>query len=56
MTPAEREVLELVRQGFSNRAIAQVRGRAERTVANQVASMLRKLQVASRRALATLEL
>lgn len=53
LSNAERDVLELIRLGFSNARIAQERQRSERTVANQVASLLRKLQVPSRRALGT---
>jgi DNA-binding NarL/FixJ family response regulator len=52
LTSAERDVLALVRLGWTNTAISKERGRSERTVANQVASLLRKLQVPSRRALA----
>ncbi len=54
LTDAEREVLELVGRGPSNRAIAKARGTTERTIANQVASTLRKLKVPSRRALAAI--
>lgn len=53
VTKAERDVLSLVRLGWQNAAIAAARGRSERTVANQVASLLHKLEVPSRRALAT---
>jgi DNA-binding NarL/FixJ family response regulator len=53
-TPAEREVLELLRDGWSNAAIAQARGTSERTVANQVGSLLRKSGQATRRGLAAL--
>lgn len=52
LTPSEREVLSLVRLGWTNAAIARSRERSERTVANQVASLLEKLRVPSRRALA----
>lgn len=52
ITKAERDVLSLVRLGWQNAAIAAARGRSERTVANQVASLLQKLKVPSRRALA----
>jgi len=48
LTPAEREVLEAVCAGSSNAAIAAARGTAVRTVANQVASLLRKFHVRSR--------
>jgi DNA-binding NarL/FixJ family response regulator len=55
LSNAERDVLELIRLGFSNARIAAERHRSERTVANQVASLLRKLQVPSRRALGTVQ-
>jgi DNA-binding NarL/FixJ family response regulator len=48
LTEAEREVATLVLQGLSNRQIAERRGAALRTVANQVASLLRRLGVRSR--------
>lgn len=48
LTPAEREVLELVVQGLSNAEIAQRRKASVRTVANQVASVLKKLGAPSR--------
>ena len=51
LTITEREVLELVRLGMSNEAIAEARGRSPRTIANQVASLLRKTGRGSRRAL-----
>ncbi|HEX2872658.1 MAG TPA: LuxR C-terminal-related transcriptional regulator [Polyangiaceae bacterium] len=54
LTPSEREVLDLLRLGYSNARIAAARGRSERTVANQVAFLLQKLKVPSRRALGTL--
>ncbi len=53
LTSAEHDVLELVRRGWTNTHIARVRGRSEHTIANQVASLLHKLNVPSRRALAT---
>jgi DNA-binding CsgD family transcriptional regulator len=53
-TPAELEVLALVRGGFSNAEIAARRETSDRTVSNQVASLLRKAHVPSRRALAAL--
>lgn len=53
-TESEREVLALVRMGMSNEAIASARGRSVRTIANQVASLLRKTGAGSRRALAAL--
>jgi len=52
LTRAEREVAALAAAGLSNLAIARCRGRAIRTVANQMASILHKLGVASRYELA----
>ena len=54
MTPSELHVARLAAAGLSNADIARVRGSSVRTVANQMASVLRQLGVASRRALATL--
>ena len=51
LTTAEQEVRALVRQGLSNRAIAQARNTSVHTVANQLASLLRKTGVRSRRGL-----
>ena len=48
LTAAEREVLALVVSGASNRAIAERRNVAARTIANQVASILRKVRARSR--------
>ncbi len=48
LSAAEREVLDLVVQGKSNAEIARARGTSVRTVANQVASMLKKLGAGSR--------
>jgi DNA-binding NarL/FixJ family response regulator len=53
LTAAERDVLSLVRMGYTNAAIATARKRSERTVANQVSSLLNKLEAPSRRALAS---
>lgn len=55
LTAAERDVLSLVRMGYTNAAIATARKRSERTVANQVSSLLKKLDAPSRRALAAAE-
>ena len=52
MTDAERAVVLLLLQGATNREIALRRGTAERTIANQVQSIYRKLGVASRTELA----
>ncbi len=51
-TASEREVLRLLSEGWTNAAIARERGTSERTVANQVGSLLRKSGHASRRGLA----
>jgi DNA-binding CsgD family transcriptional regulator len=51
LSGAEREVVALLLAGKSNAEIAKARGVALRTVANQVASILRKLRVGSRSAL-----
>jgi DNA-binding NarL/FixJ family response regulator len=51
LTPTERVVLDLVRRGLSNADIATVRHRSERTIANQVAALLRKTNSTTRRAL-----
>ncbi len=48
LTARERQVLELLAQQLSNRAIAQRLHRSERTVENHVAALLGKLGVASR--------
>ena len=54
MTAAERAVAELVARGATNQEIAQLRRTSTRTVANQVASILRKLGLSSRVAIAAL--
>jgi DNA-binding CsgD family transcriptional regulator len=57
LSSAEREVLELVMEGLSNAEIASRRERSPRTVANQIASIFRRLGVHSRsELLATLAL
>ncbi len=48
LTPAEREVLRLVAQGLDNPAIAGQLAKSEKTVRNQVSSILDKLQLKSR--------
>jgi DNA-binding NarL/FixJ family response regulator len=48
LTAAEREVARLMATGFSNADIARRRGSSPRTVANQAASIFRKLGVRSR--------
>ncbi len=52
LTPAERDVASALLRGLSNDAIAVHRGSAPRTVANQIASLYRKLGVRSRAELA----
>ncbi len=54
LTSAEMEVLALLREGLSNEQIARRRSRSVRTIANQVASLLRKTGGISRRSLLTL--
>lgn len=54
LTPAESEVLALLRRGMSNDDIARLRARSRHTVANQIASILQKTGSPSRRALAML--
>ncbi len=51
LTTAEKDVLELLAQGLSNREIAAIRSRSLRTIANQVAALLRKTESPTRRAL-----
>jgi DNA-binding CsgD family transcriptional regulator len=48
LTVAEREVVELLLAGRSNQEIADARGASYRTVANQLASIFRKVGVSSR--------
>ncbi len=48
LTRAERHVIMLIARGLSNAAIARRRGSAPRTVANQAASIFKKLGVRSR--------
>jgi len=48
LTPAERDVLTRITRGASNAAIATARKTSERTVANQVARLLKKLDASSR--------
>lgn len=52
-TASERDVLALLQQGLSNEAIARMRNRSVRTIANQVAALLRKSGTSSRRELAS---
>lgn len=48
LTPAERGVLELLLRGATNAEIGEARQASARTIANQVASLLRKLRATSR--------
>jgi len=48
LSAAEREIAIAVLEGLSNAEIAAARGTSARTVANQVASLLRKLGARSR--------
>jgi DNA-binding CsgD family transcriptional regulator len=52
LTPAERHVALALLDGRSNAEIAALRGSSPRTIANQVASLYRKLGVGSRAELA----
>jgi DNA-binding CsgD family transcriptional regulator len=52
LTPAELEVLALVLDGRDTPEVARARGSSPRTIANQVASIFRKLGVGSRAELA----
>jgi DNA-binding CsgD family transcriptional regulator len=53
LTTTEHDVLELLGQGLSNAEIATIRNRSVRTIANQVAQLLRKTRTSSRRDLVT---
>ena len=55
LTPAEREILELVQLGHSNEAIAALRARSMATVAKQVSVIMRKAGVEGRSALASID-
>jgi DNA-binding NarL/FixJ family response regulator len=52
LTEAECDVARLAAEGWRNEEIAAKRGTSERTVANQMASILMKLNLGSRIALA----
>lgn len=56
LTSTELEIAHDVLSGFSNAEIARRRGTAVRTIANQVASIYRKLRVRSRLELSLLAL
>lgn len=51
LTEAEGEVLNLLERGLDNQQIATIRMRSVRTIANQVAALLRKMNATSRRQL-----
>ncbi len=53
LTAAELEILELLREGRTDREIAERRGRTRSTITKQIDSVFRKLGVQSRRELAT---
>lgn len=53
LTPMEREILALVEAGYSNAQIADFRKCSRHTVANHIASLLRKTGCGSRRILAS---
>ena len=48
LSPRQREILQLVAQGKTNREIAQLFKRSESTVLNHVHAILRRLGVANR--------
>lgn len=48
LTPREREVIELIASGESNKAIAQALGLSLHTIKRHVANILMKLDVTSR--------
>src|SRR5919201_151797 len=54
LTGAERQVAGLMLAGLTNEEIARWRGSAPRTIANQVASVFKKLNIQSRRELCVL--
>lgn len=51
LTPAEAQIFALLRVGSSYENIAAARGTSRHTVAKQVASLLRKLEITSQREL-----
>lgn len=48
LSPAEREIVEALREGRSNREIAQLRRTSVKTVANQLANLFTRFGVHSR--------
>jgi len=53
LTDAELDVAELAARGRTNNEIAAIRGTSVRTIANQMAAILRKMGLGSRRELST---
>jgi DNA-binding NarL/FixJ family response regulator len=53
LTPREQEVATLVSRGLTNRQVAQELSISERTAANHVAKILRKLGLSSRAQIAS---
>jgi len=51
LSPAESDIRELLQKGLTNREIAALRSRSLRTIANQVAKLLKKTGASSRRQL-----
>lgn len=45
LTPAQREVLTLIAQGYDNDAIAEIRGSSRSSVANLIAEIYRRLDI-----------
>lgn len=52
LTPAEKDVALLLLKGFSHKEVAQLRGRAERTVRQQALAIYRKSNLSGRASLA----
>ena len=48
LSPAERAIARAVAEGLTNRAIAERRGRTERTIANQIHAIYKKLGIEAR--------
>jgi DNA-binding CsgD family transcriptional regulator len=48
LTEREREVMQLIMQGYTNRQIARVLGIAEHTIEKHLSNMYRKLEVTNR--------
>ena len=53
LTAAELEIIELLREGLTDRQIAERRGRTRSTITKQIDAVFRKLGVQSRRELAS---